>query len=183
MITRRVRASAGISLGFVLGLALLGPAPPSGAHEASKEGISVIHPWMRASPGGVTVGVAYGEIKAAKGKSDRLVGAKTPAAARAEIHEHIMEKGVVKMRPVAAIAVRGGTSVVLGPSGHHIMLLDLKAPLKEGDLVPLTLIFEKAGEITIEATVEPIGAMGPHGFDHQPGHKKAGDRGSGAHKH
>lgn len=142
-----------------------------------------MHPWMRASPGGVTVGVAYGEIKADKGKSDRLLGAKTPAAARAEIHEHVMAKGVAKMRRIEGLAIPAGRSVVLGPSGHHIMLLDLKAPLKEGDLVPLTLVFEKAGEITIEATVEPIGAMGPHGFDHQPGHEKAGDRGSGAHKH
>ena len=175
---RGVRASLVLSIG----LALAWPAPRAPAHEATKGGIVIAHPWMRATPGNVTVGVAFGEIKAERGKSDRLVGAKTPAAGRAEIHEHILEKGVAKMRPVASVAVRGGTSVVLGPGAHHIMLLDLKAPLKEGDLVPITFVFEKAGEITIEATVEPVGAMGPHGFDHQPGHEKAG-KGSGAHKH
>ena len=60
------------------------------------------------------------------------------------------------------------------------MLADLKAPLKEGNLLKLTLVFEKAGEIEVDATVEPIGAMGPHGFDTQPGQRaKATD----SHKH
>ena len=59
--------------------------------------------------------------------------------------------------------------MVLKPGGYHIMLMDLKQPLKEGDLLKLTLVFEKAGEIEVEATVEPIGAKGPHGFDSQPG--------------
>jgi copper(I)-binding protein len=64
------------------------------------------------------------------------------------------------------------------------MLMDLKQPLKEGDLLKLTLMFEKAGPIEVEAPVEPVGAMGPHGFDHQPGApsgtRKAGTR---EHKH
>jgi copper(I)-binding protein len=83
------------------------------------------------------------------------------------------------MRRVEAIVVPAGKSVVLEPSGYHLMLSDLKAPLKEGDLLKLTLVFEKAGEIEVEATVEPLGAMGPHGFDRQPSAPAA----SGAHKH
>lgn len=149
------------------------------AHEYSAKGVTVAHPWARATPGGATVGAAFLEMKAARGRGDRLVSARSPAAGAVEIHSHVMEGGVARMRRVEAIPVPGGKSVVLKPSGYHLMLTDLKAPLKEGDLVKITLVFEKAGAIDLEATVEPIGATGPHGFDAQP---KTGSS-SGAHKH
>jgi copper(I)-binding protein len=150
------------------------------AHEYTNKGVTVVHPWARATPGGAKVGGAYLEIKAAAGRGDRLIAVKSPAAGAAELHTHIMENGIVRMRRVDAIAVPAGKSVVLKPGGYHLMLMDLKAPLKEGDLLKLTLVFEKAGEIEVEATVEPLGAKGPHGFDHQPGH--APDK-SSTHKH
>ena len=74
----------------------------------------------------------------------------------------------MKMRQVQAVDVPAGGDVTFEPSGYHVMLMDLKAPLKEGDLLPITLVFEKAGEIKLEATVEPIGAKGPHGFEDNP---------------
>src|SRR5262249_19907691 len=129
--------------------------------------------------GGVKVGGAFLEIKAAAGKGDRLIAARTPVAGSAEIHSHTMDGGVVRMRRVDGVAIAGGKSVVLAPGSYHIMLVDLKQPLKEGALVKLTLGFEKAGDIEVDATVEPIGAMGPHGFDHQPGTKAE----AGGHKH
>ena len=150
------------------------------AHEYTSNGVTVAHPWARATPGGAKVGGAYLEIKAAAGTSDRLIAAKSPVAGSAELHNHIMEKGIARMRRVEAIVVPAGKSVVLEPGGYHLMLTDLKAPLKQGDLLKLTLVFEKAGEIEVEATVEPLGAMGPHGFDRQPGQPPAA---SGAHKH
>jgi copper(I)-binding protein len=149
------------------------------AHEYTAKGVTVTHPWARATPGGATIGSAYLEVKAERGKGDRLIGARSPAAGTVELHNHVMEGGIAKMRRVDAIAVPGGKSVVLRPSGYHLMLTDLKAPLKEGDLVKITLVFEKAGTIDLEATVEPIGATGPHGFDAQP---KTGAP-AGAHKH
>jgi periplasmic copper chaperone A len=149
------------------------------AHEYSAKGVTVTHPWARATPGGATIGSAYLEVKAERGKGDRLIGARSPAAGTVELHNHVMEGGIARMRRVDAIAVPGGTSVVLRPSGYHLMLTNLKAPLKEGDLVKITLVFEKAGAIELEATVEPIGATGPHGFDAQP---KTGAP-AGAHKH
>ncbi len=154
---------------------------PSAAHEASKDGVTVVHPWVRATPGGATVGAAYLEIKLAAGASDRLIGVSSPVAGKVEIHTHLNEGGVMKMRRVDAVALKPGASHLLQPSGDHIMLMDLKGPLKEGDLVALTLSFEKAGAVTIEATVEPIGAKGPHGMDHQPGHEMPA--GAGGHKH
>ena len=141
------------------------------AHESSNAGVTVAHPWVRATPGGSTVGAAYLEITTADGVADQLISASTPVAGRAEVHTHIMDGEVMRMRRVDGLELKPGTSVVFGPHGHHLMLLDLKQPLKEGDLVKLTLTFAKAGPIEIEATVEPIGAMGPHGMDHQPGHE------------
>jgi copper(I)-binding protein len=160
------------------GLASLFAAGAS-AHEFTASGVTVAHPWARATPGGVTVGSAYLEVRAAPGRGDRLVAARSPVAGSVEIHSHVMERGIAKMRRVDAVAVPAGKSVVLKPGGYHVMLMDLKQPLKEGDLLNLTLVFEKAGPIEVEATVEPIGATGPHGFAGQPPAEAKG----GAHKH
>jgi len=150
------------------------------AHEYTSKGVTVSHPWARATPGGVKVGGAFLEMKAVAGQGDRLIGARSPAAGAVELHNHIMENGIAKMRRVDAITLRAGRSVVLRPAGYHLMLTDLHAPLAEGDLLELTLVFEKAGEIEVDATVEPVGATGPHGFDRQPG---TAPKAAGAHKH
>ena len=151
------------------------------AHEASNAGVTVAHPWARATPGGVTNGAAYLEIKTADGVADRLISAASPVAGRVEIHTHIKDGDVMRMRRVDSLTLKPATSMILKPSGDHVMLMDLKAPLKEGDLVKLTFVFEKAGPLEVEATVEPIGATGPHGMAHHPGHEPAMDH--GAHKH
>lgn len=170
------------ALDVLAALALTALYSPVCAHEATSNGVTVAHPWARATPGGSTTGVAYFEIKTAGGVTDRLVSAASPVAGRAELHTHIKDGEVMRMRRVDAIALKPGDSVVLGPQGDHLMLMDLKAPLKEGDLVKLTLTFEKAGPIEVEASVEPAGANGPHGMDHQPGHEGHG-AGSGADGH
>ncbi len=152
-------------------LAVLAPALAI-AHEYEAGGITVAHPWARATPEGATIGAAFVEIKAKDGAADALISASSPAAGRVEIHTHTMDGGVMKMRQVEKIAIPAGGSALMKPAGDHIMLFGLKAPLKEGDRLPLTLVFEKAGEVKIEATVEPVGAKGPHGLDHQPGQKE-----------
>jgi len=143
------------------------------AQDYTSKGITVVSPWARATPGGAKVGGAYLELKAAAGKGDRLIAAKSPAAGSVEIHSHVMEGGVARMRRVDAIEIAGGKSVMLQPGGYHIMLIDLKQPLKQGDRLKLTLVFETAGEIEVEATVEAIGSMGPQG----------GKKGSHGHRH
>lgn len=173
-----MRAHSTAPFGLLLMVLLSVPAV---AHEYTNKGMTVAHPWARATPGGAKVGGAFLEIKAAAGKGDRLIAARSPVAGSVEIHNHIMEGGIARMRRVEAIAVAGGKSVVLSPGGYHVMLMDLKQPLKEGDLLKLTLVFEKAGEIEVDATVEPIGAKGPHGFDHQPGAPKSSS--AQEHKH
>jgi periplasmic copper chaperone A len=177
--TNLPRLIGGALLAVALLLIVVGAAT---AHEFSNKGITVSHPWARATPGGVTVGGAYFEVKAAPGQADRLVGGRSAIAGSVEVHSHSMENGVAKMRKIDGLPIKGGESVVLKPGGYHVMLLDLKQPLKEGDLVKFTLSFEKAGDIEVEATVEPIGAKGPHGFDSQPVSTDKGS-GGGHHKH
>lgn len=175
--TNLPRLIGGAILAMALLLIVVGAAT---AHEFSSKGITVSHPWARATPGGVTVGGAYFEIKAVPGQGDRLVGVRGAIAGSMEVHSHAIENGVAKMRKVDGLPIKGGQSVVLKPGGHHLMLLDLKKPLKEGDLLNFTLSFEKAGDIEVEATVEPIGAKGPRGVDNEP---TSAEKGSGSHHH
>lgn len=155
------------------------------AHEFKSKTITVAHPWARATPPGAKVGGAYLEIQASKAGGDRLIGASADAVAgRVEIHTH--EHGaddVMKMRQIPDLEVKAGTSVLLSPGGHHLMLMELKRPLAEGDLIKITLQFEKAGTIDLETTVEPVGAKGPHGMDHQPGQDAGKAMDHGEHKH
>ena len=123
--------------------------------------ITVEEPWTRATPPGAKVGAGYMKIKSTAG--DRLVGASSPAAARVEMHVTEKKGDVMRMREVKAydIPARGGFE--LSPGGAHLMLVDLKAPLKEGAKVPLTLRFEKAGDVKVELQVRALGASGHQG--------------------
>ncbi len=127
------------------------------ASEVTKAGVTVLAPWALATPGGVSNGIAFLQIREAEGIDDRLVSIASPAAGRAELHTHTMDGNVMRMRRVDAIALDPKAPTVLKPHGAHIMLMDLKAPLKVGDAIALTLTFEKAGDITVEAAVQPIG--------------------------
>ena len=92
-------------------------------------------------------------------QADRVVSASTEAAGITELHTHLNENGVMKMRQVNDIRVEAGSTVKLQPGGLHVMLIKLKQPLKEGDSVPLTLRFEKAGEVKVDVKVDKVGAM------------------------
>ncbi len=135
------------------------------ADAGAKTPISVITPWARATPGGVRVGAAYLEVRTLSKTGDRLIAVASPRAGRAELHSHVMENGVMKMRKVDGFAVGSESSLVFAPGGNHIMLLDLKGPLKPKEKLPLTLTFEKAGAVTVTANVAPIGAQGLDGKD------------------
>lgn len=177
---RRLRAVA------MAATLLIAATTAHAAQGTSAKGITVAQPWARATPGGAKVGAAYLTIAADKGTQDRLVAARSAVAGRVELHTHIMDGEVMKMRRVEAIAVGDGKTVLLQPGGDHVMLIDLKAPLKQGEPIKLTLVFEKAGEIEVEAGVEPIGAKGPRGLDTQPaadGSRVGGGKAGGADPH
>ena len=140
--------------------------------QAHSGDIVVSEAWSRATPGGARNGAAFMQITS-KSTGDKLLKAKSDVAERVELHTHIHEQGVMRMRRVDAIEVPAGKTVMLQPGGYHVMLMDLKRPLDAGDKVDLTLVFEKAGEVAVTATVEPIGAKGPGsaaGMSHGAGH-------------
>jgi copper(I)-binding protein len=132
-------------------------------------GVTVANAWARATPGGAKNGAVYMSITAEPGAGDRLVAAKSEAARSVELHLSEDEGGVTKMRRLDALEVPAGQTVVLRPGGHHLMLLDLKRPLKATDQLKLTLVFEKAGEVTVEASVMAISSSRPPSSDPHAG--------------
>ena len=120
--------------------------------------------WARPTAPGAKVGGVFMTIKGGAA-DDRVVSASSAAAVVVELHTHVMDKGVAKMTAVPGIDVPAGQTVELKPGGLHIMLINLKAPLKAGEVVPLKLRFEKAGELVVEARIgnAPAGsAKGEH---------------------
>jgi copper(I)-binding protein len=139
------------------------------AHDASAQDAKpvVTAAWARATPGQSKIGAAYLTIESPV--ADRIVSAASPVAARAEMHTHTTEGGVMKMRQVDGIPVTPGIPTVLKPGGQHVMLIDLKAPLVEGQSFPLALTLEKAGRVDVMVKVEKAGASGPAiSHDHAP---------------
>ncbi len=130
---------------------------------AQQTGVQVENAWSRATVPGQT-GVIYLTITDT-GAPDRLTSVASPVAASAALHESFSENGVSKMREIAGLAVSPGTPVTLAPGGYHIMLMGLKQPLKQGDAFPVTLTFEKAGQVTANVTVEKPGAGAPAARD------------------
>jgi len=125
--------------------------------------------WARPTAGAGTTGAAYFTLTN-NGAPDELVGAGTPIAASAGVHETIDDNGVMKMRPVASLALVPGKQVTFRPGGYHVMLMGLKAPLKVGDSFPLTLSFAHAQPITVMVKVQTGGAgMGSSSMPGMPG--------------
>jgi copper(I)-binding protein len=144
-------------------------AAPASAQQVKAGDLVIEHAWTRATPGGAQVGVGYLTIENRGVSPDKLIGASTPAAAKAEVHEMAMNNGVMTMRPVQdGLSIPPGQSITLAPAGYHIMLMELKAPFKEGDKVPLTLQFEKAGTVDVMLDVQAIGAQQPGSMSMPP---------------
>jgi copper(I)-binding protein len=129
------------------------------AHEFKQGDLVVVHPHARPSAG--RTGAAYFAVES-KGAADRLVSAASPAAEKTELHSMTMEGNVMRMRQVEGIDVPAGGKAVLQSGGLHVMLIGLKAPLREGDKFPLTLTFAKAGKVEVEVIVEKPGAATGH---------------------
>jgi copper(I)-binding protein len=125
--------------------------------------IAVQDAWARATAGQARNGAAYLSLSAIGPGTDRLISASSTAAAKTELHNHVMVGNVAQMRPVDAIEVAPGSPTLLQPGGLHIMLIDLKAPLQAGTSFPVTLTFEKAGTLTVQVAVRAIRAPTAHG--------------------
>jgi copper(I)-binding protein len=128
--------------------------------------ISIEKPWARATAPGAKVGGGYLTIRNKGAAPDRLVGASSPAAARVEMHVHIREGEVMKMREVKGYDVPANGAFELKPGGAHLMFMEIKRPFKEGEKLPVKLRFEKAGELSAEFHVGRLGASAApaHGY-------------------
>jgi copper(I)-binding protein len=119
--------------------------------------------WARATAGAARNGAAYMTIQNDGTTADRLVAASSPIAGSVELHAHLKDGDVMRMRPVTAVDIAPGAPAVLQPGGLHVMLLDLKGPLKDGETFPLTLTFEKAGKVTVSVAIRRNPPPAAHG--------------------
>ena len=127
------------------------------AQDAKVGSISINHPWARATPGAVKNSAAF-MVFDNKGTADKLIGVSGDVAKEIQIHSMITEAGVMKMREIKSLDIPANGRAELKPGGFHVMLIGLKDGLKEGATFPLKLKFEKAGEVTVQVTVEKSGA-------------------------
>ena len=129
--------------------------------------ITVKDPWVRATVPQQKATGAFMQITAPK--AARLVEARSPVAGVTEIHEMTMDNDIMRMRAVPGIDLPAGKAVELKPGGYHVMLMDLKAPITEGQEVPVTLVIEGADKkretVVIKATARALGASGA--MDHK----------------
>lgn len=146
-------------IGFLLLILLLFVTITSACGGAKGPDIQVTGPWARQSPMAATNGAAYMIIENRGHEDDALIGADADVSDVVEIHEMVIdENNVMHMKPVAGqrlvIPARG--KVALKPGGYHIMFIGLKNQLKEGDVIDLTLKFEKSGEMKVQAPVKKM---------------------------
>ena len=157
-------------LAYAIAFAVL-PVVPAVAGDAKAGDLVITQAWSRATPGGAKIAGGYLTIENKGGAPDRLIGGAGDVAGKVEIHEMAMNNGVMTMRPLdKGLAIEPGKTVKLAPGGYHLMLMDLKGPLKQGDTVPLTLEFEKAGKVKLSLDVQGVGAQAPGGADHSGSH-------------
>jgi len=139
-------------------------AAPVRADDVRAGDLIITQAWSRATPGGAKVAGGYLTIENKGSAPDKLVGVSAEIAGKIEVHEMATDNGVMKMRPLEkGLTIEPGKTVKLAPGGHHLMMQELKGPLKQGDKVPVTLEFEKAGKVAVSLDVQAIGAPAPGG--------------------
>ncbi len=122
--------------------------------------VTVADPWVRGTVAQQRATGAFMKLTAPAGA--RLVEARSPMAGVVEIHEMTMDNNVMRMRQVPMLELPAGKAVELKPGGYHVMLMDLKQPMKTGESVPITLVFEdkdkKRLTVDIQAPVRALNA-------------------------
>ncbi len=146
----------------------MGQADPSMSEEGMEPvkagNLTLINAFSRATLPGAKVGGGYLKIDNAASEPDRLIGGSTPAAERVEVHEMTMNGNVMQMRQLEnGLEIPAGGSAELAPGGLHLMFINIVKPLKEGDMIPVTLEFAKAGKVEVQFMV---GAANAAGMEH-----------------
>ncbi|WP_367255666.1 copper chaperone PCu(A)C [Pseudomonas sp. stari2] len=136
--------------------ALLLPACFAHAHEYKAGELEIAHPWSQELPPNAPTVAAYFIIHNAGKTADRLLSVDSPIAPTAELHEHVMQGDLMKMQQVPNVAIPAGGNVTFAPMAYHVMLMNPtdRSLLVDGKRFPLTMHFEKAGNVTVEVAVQ-----------------------------
>lgn len=140
-------------INIIMGSALLLSGFAS-AHDYQSGQLHIAHPWSKQVPPTSAVAAAFFDVMNHGVKNDTLLSAESPIASKTELHAHIHEDGMMKMREVDKIEIPAKETQSLKPGGFHVMMFNLKQVPALGDRFPLTLNFEKAGSIEVEVAVE-----------------------------
>ncbi|GLH36747.1 MULTISPECIES: copper chaperone PCu(A)C [Pseudomonas] len=140
---------------FVLA-ALLLPACFAHAHEYKAGALEIAHPWSQELPPNAPTVAAYFIIHNTGKSADRLLSVDSKIAADAQLHEHVMQGDLMKMQQVPGVDIPPGGTVTFAPMAYHVMLLNLsdRSLLSDGKRFPMTLHFEKAGDVTVDVAVQ-----------------------------
>ncbi|WP_339079985.1 copper chaperone PCu(A)C [Pseudomonas sp. TMP9] len=133
--------------------ALLSPSLFANAHDYSVGNLHIEHPWSREMPPVAPTAAAYFVVHNKGSEADRLLSVSTPAAGKAELHEHVHADGLMKMQQVQGVDIAAGGEVKFEPMGYHVMLFNVQQQAKDGERFPLTLTFEKAGQLEVQVDV------------------------------
>ena len=137
-------------------------APPALANEVTVGTLALTNLWARATPPRAPTGAGYLTITNNGNEADTLTAVSTPAAETSELHIMEVKNGIMTMHPVAGgIKIPGGETVTLAPGGYHLMFIKLKHDLKQGEELPVTLTFAKAGTVETMLPIMPVGSKGP----------------------
>lgn len=136
-----------------------GAKQETSGHHAMTATVKVGDAWARATPGLARNGGAYFSVTNSGKEADRIIAVTSKMSARTEMHTHLSDNGVMRMRQVDSVDVPAGGTVTFKPGGYHIMFIGLHKPLKKGDSFPVTLTFEKTGKQTVNVKVMGVGAM------------------------
>lgn len=156
-------------------LAVLCVLPAAQGHEERSGDLVIAHPHASPTPGGVRNGAVRMVITNNGAEADALIAARSPVAAAVELHGHEAgEDGVMRMRKVDRVEIPGGGSVEFASGGLHVMMIGLTAPLSVEEVFPVTLVFEKAGDVTINVYVtedhDPAMPDSDEGHEDHTGH-------------
>jgi copper(I)-binding protein len=138
---------------FCLALTLAFSTLAATAHEYAIDKLTIGHPWAPASHGAAKTAAVYVTFVNDGAKSDRLLGVSTPIAEHASLHDNEKMGEMVHMQQLPGIDIPAGQTIELKPGEMHIMLEGLKHPLKEGEMVPLTLTLANEGDVKVEVMV------------------------------
>ncbi|MCU1763814.1 copper chaperone PCu(A)C [Pseudomonas sp. 14P_8.1_Bac3] len=150
--------------------ALLLPACFANAHEYQAGALEIAHPWSQELPPNAPTVAAYFVIHNNGKTADKLLSVDSPIAGIAQLHEHVMQNDLMKMQQVSTVEIPPGGNVTFAPMAYHVMLLELKdrSLLSDGKRFPLTLHFEKSGDVTVDVAVQKTAPDGQQAHAHNP---------------